>query len=411
MYSALAGKYKGVTGSSACISSTNSASQNKDKYTKNTEPKNPQLTFRMKNLDALPEGAERQGRLPQEILQRASGSSDAWCKSDVSLGDLNGLQVHAHMQLAAMILFPNKELRNPPYNYEQLRLPNVALTANSDSNRDILFDVAQICRMYFNGFRGGKIKVENLPPENYKSLATILKESSSSMIIESRCYMDAQDCLRFLDSYKNPASRGYRMFVDEVIVSADHHVVDEIILSSDHNESSNEKECNEKECDEKESHKPARNKRYTTEARKQQMREYSKTSYYKNKAEKETQSVAQTNREISNAQFSATPPSYEASMNPKNLFPQQALVGAPKNLIPQQALVGAHVSNHVHPEPRNAHDEFMNTCSTIMQDVVLALDDCENETSKKRKRAQSVRNVATILLAANRFMLAASNES
>jgi len=398
MYSALAGKYKGVTGSSACISSTNSASQNKDKYTKNTEPKNPQLTFRMKNLDALPEGAERQGRLPQEILQRASGSSDAWCKSDVSLGDLNGLQVHAHMQLAAMILFPNKELRNPPYNYEQLRLPNVALTANSASNRDILFDVAQICRMYFNGFRGGKIKVENLPPENYKSLATILKESSSSMIIESRCYMDAQDCLRFLDSYKNPASRGYRMFVDEVIVSADHHVVDEIILSSDHNESSNEKEYNEKECHEKESHKRARNKRSTTEARKQQMREYSKTSYYKNKAEKETQSVAQTNGEISNAQFSASPPSYEESMNPKNLFPQQALVGA-------------HVSNHVHPEPRNAHDEFMNTCSTVMQDVVLALDDCENETSKKRKRAQSVRNVATILLAANRFLLAASNES
>jgi hypothetical protein len=50
MYSALAGKYKGVTGSSACISSTNSASQNKDKYTKNTETKNPRLTFRMKNL-------------------------------------------------------------------------------------------------------------------------------------------------------------------------------------------------------------------------------------------------------------------------------------------------------------------------------------------------------------------------
>lgn len=108
-----------------------SASQNKDKYTKNTEPKNPRLTFRMKNLHALPEGAERQGRLPQEILQRASGSSDAWCKSDVSLGDLNGLQVHAHMQLAAMILFPNKELRNPPYNYEQLRLPNVALTTQT----------------------------------------------------------------------------------------------------------------------------------------------------------------------------------------------------------------------------------------------------------------------------------------
>ena len=326
------------------------------------------------------------------------------------MGDLNGLQVHAHMQLAAMILFPNKELRNPPYNYEQLRLPNVALTANSDSNRDILFDVAQICRMYYNGFRGRKIKLEDPLAENYKSLATM------QMILGAKFYMDAQDCLRFLDSDKNPASRGYKMFVDEVIVSADHHVVDEIILSSDHNESSNEKECNEKECNEnecneKESYKQPRNKRYTTEARKQQMREYSKTSYYKNKAEKETQSVAQTDREISNAQFSATPPSYEASMNPKNLFPQQALVGAPKNLIPQQALVGAHVSNHVHPEPRHAHDEFMNTCSTIMQDVVLALDDCENETSKKRKRAQSVRNVATILFAANRFLLAASNES
>jgi hypothetical protein len=313
-----------------------------------------------------------------------------------SFGDLNGVQVHAHMQLAAMILFPSREILNPPFYAEKFKLPNVALILNSNCNTNTLFDLVQVCKLY-NKVADVRKNLKDLQEYavsweisgEYKSLkicsayselsdqksTTLLSDlyfSSKNLKVE-RPYMDAQDCLRFFDNeYRSakPAVLQYKIFVDEVVVS------------SDHNESSNEKASY--------AEKPTKNKRFLTEARKQQMREYSKNSYYKNKALKQTQSTAQVN----DIEILDPPPAYEASMDFKYSFPQKALVGA-----------------DVHIHKCNAHDHFVNTCSTIMEDVVLALDDCDDETSKKRKRTQSIRNMATILFAANRFLFTESNDT
>ena len=310
---------------------------------------------------------------------------------DYSLGDLTRAQVHAHMQLASMILFPKRELLSVPSYAERIKMPKVALTANSKSNSDTLFDLAQICKLYNNlvdirrgGSRDDRQIIKDLQASplagNYDSLQ--LLENSG------RPYMNAFDCLKFLNSDR-AVSLKYNIFVDE------------IVLSSDQNESCNEKERSHatKTCEGKEEDKERsreHKKRFLTEARKQQMRAYSKNSYYRNKAMKEQQNMSDIKEQNANEQSLCHPPSYQEYINSKHLFPDYS-------------------------ESKQTScfrdDEFMNTCAIIMKDVLLELhsrcstsSDCDNNTNKKRKRAQSVRDMSQLLFEANTFLFADSTE-
>ncbi len=169
-------------------------------------------------------------------------------------------------------------------------------------------------------------------------------------------YMNAQDCLRFLTS-DEACSLNYKIFVG----GKEQLKVEDGVFNT--------------------------KKRFVSEARKQQMREYSKQSYYKNKGKKENGSSA--------AVQISTPPD------------------------PMFSTPNSHSNSHSNSHITNC-EEFMTTCSKIMEEVVSALDkrclpslECDHVTTKKRKRqveAESIRNMASMLFAANSFLFSDLND-
>ena len=306
---------------------------------------------------------------------------------DYSVGKLSAVQVHAHMQLAAMILFPEQELMHPNFEgYVDMHKPNLTtLTLEKEAkshiqnvNSDILFDVAQVCMIYSTANPATIQKIRHdldkddcfvlktyfgtrqYQISKYKSLKVCKCTVSPANEYErsDTVYMNAQDCLRFLTS-DEACSLNYKIFVG----GKEQLKVEDGVFNA--------------------------KKRFVSEARKQQMREYSKQSYYKNKGKKENGSSA--------AVQISTPP------NPRFSTPN------------------SHSNSHITNcgTKKDANQEFMTTCSKIMEEVVSALDnrclpslECDHVTTQKRKRqveAESIRNMASMLFAANSFLFSDSN--
>lgn len=307
---------------------------------------------------------------------------------DYSIGKLSVVQVHAHMQLAAMILFPEQELMHPNFEkYVDIDKPHLTtLTLEKEAkphiqnvNSDILFDVAQVCMMYSTAKPANIQQIRHdldkddcfvhktyfgtrqYEMSQYKSLkvckCTIHMSPAGKYERSDTVYMNAQDCLKFLTSDK-ACSLNYKIFVG----GKEQFKVEDGVMTG--------------------------KKRFVSEARKQQMREYSKQSYYKNKGKKENGSSAAV-------QIST---------------PQDPMFSTPNSS-------NSHITNC--DTKKDATQEFMKTCSKIMEEVVSTLDnrclpssECDHMTTQKRKRqveAESIRNMACMLFAANSFLFSDSN--
>jgi hypothetical protein len=109
------------------------------------------------------------------------------------------------------------------------------------------------------------------------------------------------------------------------------------------------------------------------------------------------------------------PPTYDQSLTREYSYAQTQQCRETPALPPEPSNSVSNPSNSV-SNPASAQDDFMKTCCDIMKDVecsmqerrlMLGRGDYDEENTKKRKRAlaaDSIRNVTTILFAANKLL-------
>lgn len=319
---------------------------------------------------------------------------------------MKAMQVHAHIQAVALKLFPDRKLILADRSSDDgMSVSILKRVTGTFFERLTRFDIAETWMLHSQASTMGSHEqmvgesllwfVRALQGDSYYGLTTELcKRKYPSLVISK--YSIANDTSKYMQVIGN--KRPY-MGAEDILK----------FLLSDFARQGPHKYVFEDEMNTMRSpspHSPPSFLRHTETT----VRKEDKTPMLEETTEETTGDTSPVRNK-----HQTLPPTYDQSLTREYSYAQTQQCRETPALPPEPSNSVSNPSNSV-SNPVSAQDDFMKTCCDIMKDVecsmqerrlMLGRGDYDEENTKKRKRAlaaDSIRNVTTILFAANKLL-------
>jgi hypothetical protein len=332
---------------------------------------------------------------------------------------MKAMQVHAHIQAAALRLFPDRKLLLADQSSIQTMRYITVTFLKHDTGTLTRFDLAGTWMLHSPAGESILWFVRALEGDSYYGLTTELcKRKYPSLVIgtysmahdtnkkmpvigKKRPYMGAEDILKFLLSDFARQGPHNFLFEDErKTTRSPSPVLSQSSVFQGTGPSPWEQ--------------PIRNTETAPQKQTETVRKEAQTPPLE-QTTGDTSPVRNKHHNEHHTEHHAPPPTYDQSITREYSPPPhlQCMPTVTQHIEPSNAMC----------KQASAQDDFMKTCCDMMKDVECSLQerrlmlghgDCDEENTKKRKRAlaaDSIRNVTTILFAANKLLYADSQHS